>query len=171
MGSPKHQRKKYKTPIHPWSGSRILGEKDIIKNYGLQNKKEIWRAESKLLLIKKQVKRIIASSSEQSEREKMQLLSKLFRYNLIQKETKLDEILGLQINDVLERRLQTIVFKKNLAKSQIQARQFITHGHILIDNKRVTMPSYFVTRDEENKITLSSHLKIFEQEMEKKTKA
>ena len=164
MGSPKHQRKKYKSPIHPWSGSRILEEKDIIKAYGLQNKKEIWKAESKLSLIKKQVKKIIASSSEQVEKEKTQLISKLFRYNLIQKDTKLEEILGLQLNHILERRLQTIVFKKNLAKSQIQARQFITHGHIFIDNRKVTVPSYFVNRDEENKISLNSKIQISAQE-------
>jgi len=168
MGSPKRQRKKYKTPMHPWSGVRITIEKVIVKNYGVGNKKEIWRAESKLSSIKKQVKKIIASRTAQAEKEQQQLLSKLFKYNLAQKDTTLDQILGLKIEDILERRLQTIVFKKNLAKSVKQARQFITHGFIAIENRKVTVPSYLVSRDEENKITIKENLVEKMQPVEKK---
>ena len=78
---------------------------------------------------------------------------RLFKYSLIQKNARIEDILDLTINDFLERRLQTIVFKKNLSKSIKQARQFITHGHIFIESKKVTIPSYFVAVDEENKIT------------------
>ncbi|MDH5634797.1 MAG: 30S ribosomal protein S4, partial [Candidatus Bathyarchaeota archaeon] len=64
----------------------------------------------------------------------------------------LDDVLDLSLEDILERRLQTIVFSKGLAKSIFQARQLITHGHIAIDRRRVPSPSYLVLRDEETKI-------------------
>jgi len=64
----------------------------------------------------------------------------------------LDDVLDLSIEDILERRLQTIVLRKGLAKSTYQARQLITHGHITIEDRRVTIPSYIVTRKEETQI-------------------
>ena len=48
MGDPKKQRKKYETPLHPWQGERILAEKKIMEEYGLKNKKEIWKMNSML---------------------------------------------------------------------------------------------------------------------------
>ena len=156
--------------MHPWSAPRIAVEKELIKEYGLRNKKEIWKAESKLLDIKRQVKHIVASSTKQAEKEKTSLISKLFRYNLIQKDTKVEEILSLTIHNLLKRRLQTIVFEKKLTHSPLQARQLITHRHVFIENRIVAIPSYFVTRDEEQKITLSPNIKIFEQEKKQSKK-
>ena len=152
MGDPKKQRKKYETPTHPWLRHRIDSEKILTKDYGLKNKKEIWRFESKLRRFRVQAKRLIAGKTEQTKKETIQVISKLVRYGLIKKDAKLEDILDLNIKDILNRRLQTIVFTKGLARTIKQARQFILHGHIYLDNKKVTVPSYLVKVSEEEKI-------------------
>ncbi len=156
MGQTKRLRKKYQTPIHPWQRERILEEKDVLREYGLKNKKEVWKYSSRLRSARNQVKKIIANiRSEQSAKEREQLLTKLLKYGVISKDSKLEDILDLKIKDFLERRLQTIVLRKSLARSVKQARQFITHGHILIDGKKVTAPSFFVSKNNESKITFN----------------
>jgi len=78
------------------------------------------------------------------------LINHLYRIGLLQStEASLSDVLRLTVEDVLERRLQTIVYKKGLAKSLYQARQLIVHGHIAIGNRRVRSPGYLVSRDEE----------------------
>ena len=59
-----------------------------------------------------------------------------------------------------ERRLQTIVVKKGLARSVRQARQFITHGHIIIGENKITAPNYMVNSDEELMITFSQNSRL-----------
>jgi len=155
MGDPKKQRKKYQTPSHPWERDRIEKEKILTENYGLKNKKEIWKAQSMLRKFTAQTKKLIATHTEQAKKEEQQLLSKLFKYNLITKDAKIEDVLAIDINKILERRLQTMVFKKNIARTPNQSRQFITHGHIFVDNKKVDVPSYLISRDEENKISIN----------------
>ncbi len=152
MGDPKHQRKKYKTPSHPWQKQRIEEEKVLKKEYGLKNKKEIWKMESFLKRFKQQAKYLITQTSAQAKKEEKQLIQKLSKLNLVSDNAKMDDILGLDIKNILDRRLQTQVFLKGLARSVNQARQLITHGHIFVGNKKVTIPSYLVRIDEEAKI-------------------
>lgn len=152
MGSPKHQRKKYSTPSHPWQRERIEQEKTLIKEYGLKNKKEIWRMDSLLGRFKQQAKNLIARTNTQSRKEEKQFVTKLVKLNLIKEDAKMDDILGLDIKNVMGRRLQTQVFSKGLAKSAKQARQFITHGHVCVGSQKITVPSYLVKIDEEEKI-------------------
>jgi len=167
MGDPKKPRKKYKTPNHPWDAQRIIDEKDIIKEYGLKNKKEIWKAQSKIRGYTKVAKNLISTKTNQSEIEKQQILSKLFKYNLLTKDAKIEDILSLDTKNLLERRLQTTVYKKGLTKSINQARQAITHGHVFVDGKKVSVPSYLVSRDEENKITLNPKINFSKEELKK----
>jgi small subunit ribosomal protein S4 len=82
-----------------------------------------------------------------------QLLDRLQRLGILSKKGVLDEVLDLSLEDILERRLQTLVFRKGLAKSIYQARQLITHGHIAIEGKRVSSPSYLVFGAEEPRMT------------------
>ncbi len=156
MGDPKKQRAKYSTPMHPWQKTRIEEEKLLSEEYGLKNKLEIWKMNSKLKNFKAQVKHIIAASSTQSEKEEAQLLKKLRSLGLIAETAGLDEVLGLMTKDIMERRLQTRVYKKGLAKSVAQARQFISHRHIMINGKRITSPSYLVSKEEEAGLSFSS---------------
>jgi len=156
MGDPKKTRKKYKTPIHPWQGARIEAERVLKRRYGLKNKTEIWKASSELMRINSQVKGIIrerAKGNRQALKEEKQLLEKLLRYGLADENTKIEDVLGLNINNILDRRLQSVVFRLGLAINSLQARQLIIHGHIFVDGKRVSVPSYFVSRDNEFKIS------------------
>ena len=73
-------------------------------------------------------------------------------FTLENENATLDEILGLGVESILERRLQTIVYRKGLAKTIHQARQLIAHGHIAISGQKVRSPGYLVHRDEEDLI-------------------
>lgn len=152
MGDPKHPKRTYTTPSHPWQKERIDEEKTLLKEYGLKNKKEIWRMVSLLGRFKQQAKSLIARTDAQSKKEEKQLITKLVKLNLVTENAKMDDILGLDIKNVMDRRLQTQVFSKGLARGAKQARQFITHGHVFVGNKKITVPSYLVKVDEEAQI-------------------
>jgi small subunit ribosomal protein S4 len=153
MGDPKKHRKKYSTPGHPWQKARIDEEKQLLQEYGFKNKKEIWKLNSYLRAATAQAKKLVTLSGPQADKERELLLSRLKRYGLLSPEAGLDAILSISLRDVLERRLQTIVYKQNLANSAKQARQFITHNHVCINNRVVTSPSYLVPLSEEGQIT------------------
>lgn len=155
MGDPKKHRKKYSKPRHPWEGERIKEEKVLKSEYGLKNKKEIWKMRSLFKKVADEAKHLTALKGEQAEKEKKQLLGRLSRLGLIKASGDLNAVLGLNIKAFLDRRLQTMVFKKGLAGSISQARQFITHEHISVRNKKITSPSYIISLDEESKISFS----------------
>ena len=149
MGSPKKQRKKFSKPSHPWQKERILAEIELLKEYGLRRKYEIWKMNSMLKNFTRQAKNLITTETPQVEREKNQLLTKLSSLGLTGKDAKIEDVLSLTLKDIMERRLQTIVYRKNMAKSFRQARQFIVHEHISLGNKTITAPSYIVPLEEE----------------------
>lgn len=146
MGHPRKLRKKYSTPAHPWERKRMEKETVIKDFYGLKNKKEIWKANSKLKNLTKQAKTVIREKTEQSKKEEKQLMEKLDKLNLMDKGSKTEDVLNLSIENVLDRRLQTQVLKSGLARSMKQARQFILHGHIFVSGKKLTVPSYMVAK-------------------------
>jgi small subunit ribosomal protein S4 len=92
------------------------------------------------------------SAGERKIQEK-QLLDRLNRLGILPEESELDDVLDLRLEDILERRLQTLVFQRGLSQSIQQARQLIAHGHIAIEGRKVSAPSYLVLKDEEEKIT------------------
>lgn len=153
----KRQKKKYEKPLRVWDKSRIESEKKLIQNYGLRRKREIWRAES-ILRNYRRIARGLAAKMDK-EREKI-LLDKLFKIGLIKKEASLDDILALTVENILERRLQTLVCKKGLANTPKQARQFIVHGHIAVNGRRVKWPSMLIPIGEENKISFYEKSKM-----------
>ncbi|MGM5480791.1 MAG: 30S ribosomal protein S4 [Nanobdellota archaeon] len=164
MGQPKRIRRKYDTPIHPWIKSRIDDEKRLAKTYGTKNKKEIWRMETVLKKFKSQAKHLIAATGDQAEIEKEHLLRRVKNLGLAGSDVNFDKILGMSIDNVMERRLQTVVFKKGLARSVKQARQFITHEHILVDGKTITSPAYLVTVAEEAQLEFSPSSSLYSEE-------
>jgi len=156
MGQTKRLRKKYETPAHPWQKDRIIEEREYIRSYGFKNKKEIWRELGGLKKARAQAKRIIADKlSTQAQKEKDQLLDRLIKYGLLTKDSKLEDVLGLKVIDFFNRRLQTIVFKRGYARSIKQARQFIVHGHVMINGEKVTSPSYMVSLAEESQVSFN----------------
>ena len=160
MGKPKFSRKKYETPSHPWQEDRIKAENELMKKYGLKNKREIWKAETRLRKFRGQARELLAkvgTSDTQSKKESDQLLMYLNRMNILPQNSTLDDVLALETESILSRRLQTLTYLKGLANTPDQARQLISHGHIEIDKKKVTVPSYIVTKDEEGEIGYTSN--------------
>jgi len=164
MGAPKKQRKKYSTPLHPWQKARIEEEAILLREYGLKNKTEIYKMRSLLKGFADQAKNLIASKTKQTEKEKIALLNKLSNLGLITKTGDIDDVLDLSINDIMDRRLQTLVYKKAKARSIKQARQLIVHEHINVGNKKITSPSYLVPVEEENSIDFVANSKLADAE-------
>lgn len=153
MGDPKRRRKKYSKPSHPWNKERIDEERILKKEYGLNKKNEIWKSASMLRKFKNQAKRLTTLSTKQAEIEKEQLIKKLTNLGLLEKGAGLENVLGIELKDILERRLQTLVLRKKLARTAHQARQFITHRHIAVADKVIEVPSYVVSVEEEKNIS------------------
>jgi len=152
MGDPKKQRRKYETPRFPWRTDILQSELRLQGQYGLRNKRELWRHKTTLSRFREIARSLLGMPTEQRQKMEKQLLERLNRLGILPETAVLDDVLDLALEDILERRLQTIVFSKGLAKSIFQARQLIAHGHIAIDGKRVPSPSYLVLRDDEAKI-------------------
>jgi len=152
MGDPRKQRKKYAPPRFPWRTDVLQEELKLIGQYGLRNKQELWRHETMMSKFRGIARSLIGKTPEERRKMEEELLVRLKKLGILNENAVLDDILDLTIEDLLERRLQTIVFRKGLTKTIHQARQLITHGHITIGNQRITVPSYIVTRSEENQI-------------------
>lgn len=156
MGDPKRFRKKYETPLQRWNKTAIETEKVLVRDFGLKNKQEILIANSYLRRYKNIAKKLIALTSAQAEKEKAQVLDKLFREGFLPQAASLDQILGLELKDILERRLQSQIVRKGLARTMKQARQFVTHRHVLVGNKEITSPSFLVSRADESVIAFKT---------------
>lgn len=156
MGDPKFPKKTYSTPRHPWEKERIDSEREILNKFGLKNKRELWKNMELLKDFRSQARDLQArmrSNDENAVRQFQLLIKRLNRYNIIGENATLDDVLSLTIEDILNRRLQTIVFRKNLARTPKQARQLITHGHITMDGRRVTVPGIIVEGHQDNQIS------------------
>ncbi len=169
MGDPKKTKKKYKTPTHPWQRERIEEERVIVKEYGMKNKKEIWKIKSMLAGFKDQVKKLTATPTAQAEIEKNLLMKKLLRIGLLKEGSRIDDVLGLTLKNIMDRRLQTLVFKKGLSRTMNQARQFIVHEHVMIGNKKITSPNYIISVEEEGRIGFSQNSSLSSNEHPERT--
>jgi len=84
------------------------------------------------------------------------LIRRLKRYGLMtDEENSLDDILKLTTQRLMERRLQTKVFKQGLAKSIHHARVLIRQRHIRVGKQLVNVPSFLVRTDSEKHIDLA----------------
>lgn len=159
MGSPKFPKKKYDTPLHPWKEDRIESERELIKKYGLKNHKEVWKAKTHLGRYRQQARELLAKiggKNPQTKKESEQLLLHLTRIGILPEGSSLDDVLALETESILSRRLQTLVYLKGFSNTATQSRQLINHGHIAIGGRKVTIPGYIVTKEEENDIGYTS---------------
>lgn len=163
MGDPVKPRKKFERPTIEWNADRIKEESALKNEYGLKNTREIWRARSELRRIRANARKLLAGGIG-GEKKAKEILERVQRYGILKsKEDKintLDDLLALDIRNILDRRLQTRVYKKGLARTIKQARQLIVHGYIAINGKRVTVPGYIVPLDEEDNIGYYKHIDI-----------
>jgi small subunit ribosomal protein S4 len=150
MGDIKRKRKLFSRPRKLYDSTRIESENQVVKKFGLKNKKEIWKAKSKVSLYRKRAKSLIGKDMETQQK----FFEKLNKMGL--NVVMISDILALTEEDLLNRRLQTIVFKKKIANSPRQARQLIVHKRILVDGKVVNTPSFLVTKEFEGKISVKA---------------
>jgi small subunit ribosomal protein S4 len=155
----KRKHKTYSRPKRPFDKPRIEEEAGIMEEFGLKNKREIWKAEARVKSIREKAKKLISSKPE----EQRALFEKLNKIGL--KVNSISSVLSLDKQDYLRRRLQTIVVAKKLATTPKQARQLIVHKKILVDGKAVNSPSFVVPVEFESKITLKDKKKTKKKEL------
>lgn len=156
MGDPKNPRKIWRKPKRPLNYDLLNEELYVLGTFGLKNKKELWKAHTELSRVRKQARSLLALTQEVRERKEPTLMKSLIRVGFVRENSTLDDVLNLKVTDLLSRRLQTMVQKKGLIKSPYQARQAVVHGHVMISDRVVTIPSYTVKVEEENQIHLVS---------------
>ena len=152
MGDPRKLKKKYEAPSQPWEKTRIEEENKLQREFGLKNKKEIWKAKTQLKKYRQQARELVGLTSEERKEKETVLLGKLQRLGILKEETSLDDILSLKVEDLLSRRLQTVVWKNGMAGTASQARQFIIHGHISLDGRKITSPSMIIELEKEKEV-------------------
>ena len=145
MGDPKKKRKKFEKPRKVWDAERLETDMKLLEKYGLKNMRELWRARTMLRLKRQNARKMLALPIQKRERLEKELIGSLARIGLLKENAGIDDVLSLEVEALLERRLQTIVLRKNLALTPKQARQFITHGKIAVGGKKVTIPSFLVS--------------------------
>lgn len=148
MGDPRRKHKKYRKPKKPFEKARIKEENILLKQYGLKNKRELWKMEFKIDNMRRQAKALLNKESKKQE----EFLNKLKAMGLNIK--ALDDVLALKKEDLLERRLQTLLFRKKLANSVKHARQLVVHKHVAVAGKIVNKPSFIVPISLENLIKI-----------------
>ena len=154
MGDPKTPRRVWKKPKRPLNYNLMMDELKTLGTFGLKTKRELWKARTNLSKLRHQARSLLALRQEIRNEKEPALLNSLSKIGLVDKNSTLDDVLNLQVTDLLSRRLQTIVQRKLYFKTPYQARQAIVHGHIMIGDGVVTIPSYIVKIDEEPKIHL-----------------
>jgi small subunit ribosomal protein S4 len=148
MGDPKFQRRRYETPKKPWDLIRMTEENTLVKKYGLKSKKEIWKAEASLRKYRRMARLLLGRNDEQTLKERELILARLRNLGILGNNSAIDDVLNLSVESFLGRRLQTLIHLNGLAKSPKQARQMIVHGHVLVNGRGVTVPSYQVCRND-----------------------
>lgn len=153
----------YETPNHPFQGERIAQEADLLGRYGLKNKKELWKAQSQLRDFRREARRLLGDAQgdiDVAEQEGAEFVGRLRRLGILGEEDDISAVLSLDVTDLLERRLQTVAYRKGLANTPQQARQFIVHGHVTVDDARVTIPSKKVEVAEEDTVSFDETSKL-----------
>ena len=154
MGDPKTPRRIWKKPKRPLNYNLMMDELKTLGTFGLKTKRELWKARTNLSKLRHQARSLLALRQEIRKEKEPVLINSLSKIGLVDKNSTLDAVLNLQVTDLLSRRLQTIVQRKLYFKTPYHARQAIVHGHVMIDDRIVTIPSYVVKIDEESNIHL-----------------
>ncbi|MCE2614616.1 MAG: 30S ribosomal protein S4 [Nitrosopumilus sp. (ex Thoosa mismalolli)] len=160
MGDPKYPRRVWRKPKRPLNYELKMDELKTLGTFGLRTKRELWKAHTELSRVRHQARSLLALRQEERAEKEPILMKSLTRIGLVSSDATLDDVLNLNVNDLLARRLQTIVTKKLGFKTPYQARQAVIHGHIMVGERKVDIPSYTVTIAEEDSIHFSPESKI-----------
>jgi len=141
-----------------WDLTRIKLEHGLKERYGLKNLKELWILASEIRRIRKNIREVL--SGKASEKVGRDIIARLSRYGIVTNDATPDDLLIVNVEALLERRLQTIVLKKGLARTSKQARQLIAHGLISVNGRRMKSPGHLVSSSEELAISYYKPFKI-----------
>ena len=169
MGDPRKLRNKYESPRKVWDAERIRRDKGLTATYGLKNTREIWVALRELKKARSGAMKYLSLGETGAEKGKP-LMERLIKLGIVPQEAKLDDVLALSVENFLDRRLQTRVMKKGLARTPGQARQLVTHGFIAVGGKCVTIPSYVVGVREDPLVSYYKSIDISVHEEDKEAK-
>lgn len=151
MGAPRRNRRKFEKPKDRWNLARIKSDGELIEQYGLKNMKELWKVQSEISRIRGNARKLLSGASQEGGAME-KIVGRLSKLGVTTENATLDDLLDLKENALLERRLQTLVFRKGLARSISQARQLTVHGFIAIGGKKVNRPGYMVDSQTEKSI-------------------
>jgi len=154
MGDPKYPRRVWRKPKRPFNYELKMEELKTLGTFGLKTKRELWKARTELSRVRNQARSLLALRQEIREEKEPILMNSLKRVGLVGEDSTLDDVLNLQVTDLLSRRLQTMVMKNFGFKTPYQARQAVVHGHVMIGDRIVDIPSYVVTINEEKNVKL-----------------
>jgi len=160
LGDPKYPRRVWRKPKRPLNYDLKMEELKTLGTFGLRTKRELWKAHTQLSNVRHQARSLLALQQDVREEKEPILMKSLARIGLVSSGATLDDVLNLQVTDLLTRRLQTLVFKKFGFKTPYQARQAVVHGHIMIGDRIVNIPSYTVTTSEEANIKFTPESKF-----------
>ena len=156
MGDPRRLKKKFKKPRNPFERERILEELDFIGKYGLRNKREFWKMRTIVGNWRDLARQSRTLPSDQIAEVQQTLIKKLVKLGILGPEADFDDVLLIGVEDLLKRRLQSLVFEKGFAQTIYHARQLVVHRHIQINGKVINAPSYIVKKDQEDFIGLTA---------------
>jgi len=142
----KRKQKKFSWPRKLFDKIRITEENKLVEKYGLKNKKEIWKTEAKIKVFRTRAKSLL--SSEEAEQKKF--FNKLNLLGL--KIETITGVLALNVEDLLKRRLSSMLVTNKVCNTAKEARQMVVHRNILVDGRVINIPSYLVNVDEEKKL-------------------
>ena len=151
-------RKTSKNPKKPFDKDRLMNELRIVGTYGLRNKREVWRTQFTLAKLRKAARQLLTLPADDARRqfEGDAVIRRIVKLGLLKEnERKLDYVLGLTINQFMERRLQTLVAQRKLADSVHHARVLIRQRHIAIGKQLVNIPSFMVRVSSEQHISIA----------------
>ncbi|EGQ42749.1 MAG: ribosomal protein S4 [Candidatus Nanosalina sp. J07AB43] len=159
----KKLKKQYDTPSEAYDEDRIEQEKELMDEYGLRNKREVYKAESELRGLRRQARKAVAADDN---KQIQPLLDRAHNLGLVRENASIEDVLSLKSQEILERRIQTAVERKGYAETVKEARQLIVHGHIYINDQQVTVPGYLLTQEEERNLELDMPEQEDEEEQE-----
>ncbi len=151
------KHKSYVRPKKAYEKSRMEEENKLVDRFGLKNKREIWKTTAKVSYFRRRAKALAKSSNEEQE----VLFNKL--QNLGLKVNSIADVLALNVENLLNRRIQTVLLHKKLASTARHARQMIVHRKVTINGNTVTTPSYLVSVEDENTLSLKKETKASKQ--------